>query len=74
MKLLILTSIFAAALFLGWYLSAAYLDPVIHTLFHPSSHEAYMDYWFVSFISIEAIIVLVYVAVLIKRIRSKKTA
>lgn len=74
MKLLILTCIFAAALFLGWYVSAAHLGPVIHTLFKPANFEAYLNYWFATFISIEAIIIFVYVVVLIKMIRSKTAA
>ncbi len=72
MKFAILTCIFSVLLFLGWYFSAAHLEPIIHKVFNPSSHEIYMDYWFTTFVSIEAVIVLAYILVFIKMARAKK--
>ncbi len=65
-KYMVATAVLLVSLFLGWFLSAKYLEPLIFNLFSPENHEEYLDYWFPSFLAIELSIVLVYVFVVYK--------
>lgn len=59
-KYLIATMILFASLFVGWFVSAKYLEPVILKVFNPESHDKYLDIWFSMFVFIELAIIFVY--------------
>lgn len=61
MKYLPPTIVLFISLFLGWLASVKYLEPLILNVLNPESHDKYMDIWFSMFVSIELLIVLVYV-------------
>lgn len=71
-KFIFFTLLLAILLFLGWYLSAAYLEPVILKIFKPENHEDYLDYWFATFMAVEVLIIAIYCAFIFKSYYSKK--
>lgn len=72
MKYLIATIILVLSLFIGWFTSAKYLEPVILSLFSPETHDKYWDIWFSIFVAIELIIILVYMTYVYKVYKSNK--
>lgn len=60
MKYLVATGLLVFALWLGWFISARYLDPLIFMLFTPDSHDSYLNIWFAMFAAIELVILLIY--------------
>lgn len=72
MKYLIATIVLFISLFLGWFASAKYLEPVILKMFNPVSHDKYLDIWFSMFVLIELVIVVVYVVYVYRVHKLKK--
>ncbi len=72
MKYLIATIILVFSLFIGWFTSAKYLEPVILSLFSPETHDKYLDIWFSIFVAIELIIILIYMTYVYKVHKSNK--
>lgn len=60
MKYFIATIILFFAMFLGWFFSAKYLEPIILHVFTPQTHDKYLDIWFLMFTLMEVVIVIVY--------------
>lgn len=72
MKYLMATTILFFSLFLGWFFSAKYLEPILLRIFKPATHETYLDIWFSSFVLIELIISLTYFFYIYKTYKSDK--
>jgi divalent metal cation (Fe/Co/Zn/Cd) transporter len=71
-KYLMATIILVFSLFIGWFASAKYLEPVILSLFSPETHDKYLDIWFSIFAAIELIIILAYMTYVYKVHKSNR--
>jgi hypothetical protein len=65
-KYLMATIILFISLFVGWFSSVKYLEPLILKMFNPASHEKYLDIWFSMFALIELVIFFVYMVYVYK--------
>lgn len=72
MKYLAATAILFFSLFLGWFFSAKYLEPILLKIIKPATHETYLDIWFSSFIFIELMIALIYLLYIYKTYKAAK--
>ena len=66
MKYLKLVTMMVFSLYLGWYLSANFLNDIIMYFINPESHEVLLDIWFYTFATIEAAILLTFTIALHK--------
>ena len=71
-KYLIATIILVFSLFIGWFTSAKYLEPVILSLFNPETHDKYLDIWLSIFFVIEILIIFIYLTYVYKVHKSNK--
>ena len=71
MRYALLIVFFVASLFLGWYISATFLDDIIMRVFQPQTHEYHIDIWFSVFIFIEVLISLLFGFLFYKKYRAK---
>lgn len=72
MKYLIATIILFFSLFIGWFVSAKYLESVILKIFNPETHDKYLDIWFSMFALIELVIILGYMVYVYRVNKSNK--
>ena len=70
-KYLMATVVLFIAVFVGWFFSAKYLDPLIGHVLNPESHDKHMDIWFSMFVLIELVILFVYAAYVYKLYKSR---
>jgi hypothetical protein len=70
-KYLIATILLFFSLFMGWLISARYLEPVILKVFTPKTHEEHLDIWFLAFVLRETLIILGYVTYAYRTYKSK---
>lgn len=71
-KYLMATAVLFFSLFIGWFASAKYLEPLILKVFNPQTHDTYLDIWFSFFVLIELTIVFGYMFYMYKMHKLRK--